>query len=113
MMGMSTMSDTQYILLIIGMCLVTYLPRLIPLIALSHRKLPKWLVDWLDLVPVAILSALLLPSLIANSDPKNIELFKPELIVAIPVSIFALKAKTMSGTIILGMLLFWLLGKII
>jgi len=106
------MSETQYIILVIGMGLVTYLPRWIPLIALSHRKLPKWIVEWLDLIPVAILSALLLPLLITTGEPKSVEFFRPELLVAIPTFLFALKTKSLSGTIIVGMLLFWAINKI-
>lgn len=106
------MSETQYIILIIGMGLVTYIPRWIPLITLSHRKLPKWIVEWLDLIPVAILSALLLPLLITTGEPKGIEFFSPELLVAIPTFVFALKTKSLSGTIIVGMLLFWAINKV-
>lgn len=106
------MSDAQYIILIIGMGLVTYLPRWIPLIALSQRKLPQWIVEWLDLIPVAILGALLLPLLITTDEPKHIEFFRPELLVAIPVSLFALKTKSLSGTIVVGMLLFWAISKV-
>ena len=100
------MSDVQYIILIIGMGLVTYLPRWIPLVALSKRRLPLWILEWLDLIPVAILSALLLPLLITTDYPKHIEFFRPELIVAIPTFLFAIKTKSLSGTIIVGMLLF-------
>jgi len=35
-------------------------PRLPPLVTLSRRTLPGWLAEWLELVPAAILSALLL-----------------------------------------------------
>jgi branched-subunit amino acid transport protein len=65
------------------------------------------LIDWLDLIPVAILASLLLPLLVTTDEPKAIELLRPELIVAIPVAFFAVKTKSMIGTIILGMLLFW------
>ena len=106
------MSDTEYIILIIGMGLVTYLPRLIPLVTLTRRKLPQWIVEWLDLIPVAILAALLLPLLITTDEPKSIEIFRPELFVAIPVSLFALKTKSLSGTIVVGMLLFWAISKV-
>ena len=106
------MSDGQYIILLIGMGLVTYLPRSIPLLALSQRKLPQWLVDWLELIPVAILASLLVPLLVTTEEPKAIELLKPELIVAIPLAFFAAKTKSMIGTIILGMLLFWAISMV-
>ena len=106
------MFENEYIIIVLGMSLVTYLPRCIPLLALARRNLPNWLVEGLDLTPVAILSALLLPLLITTGDPKHIDLFRPELLVAIPTFLFALKTKSLSGTVILGMLLFWGAGKV-
>jgi len=106
------MFENEYLLLIIGMGIVTYLPRLIPLLVLSRRYLPSWLAEGLDLIPAAILGALLLPLLITTGEPRHIEFFRPELLVAIPTFLFAIKTKSLSGTVILGMLLFWLVGKI-
>jgi len=107
------MFGSEYVIIVLGMSLVTYLPRLIPLFALATRNLPNWLIEWLDLIPVAIFSALLLPLLVTAGDPKHLDLFRPELIVAIPTFLFALKTKSLSGTVILGMLLFWGISKVI
>jgi branched-subunit amino acid transport protein len=107
------MVETEYIVLVIGMSLVTYLPRWIPLFVLAQRNLPDWLVEGLDLIPAAILSALLLPLLVTAGEARRIELFRPELLVAVPTFLFAVKTKSLSGTVILGMFLFWLAGKII
>jgi len=41
------------------------------------------------------------------------DLTRPELIVALPTFLFALKTKSLGGTIIVGMGLFWLIGKVI
>jgi branched-subunit amino acid transport protein len=105
------MIKTEYLILLIGMGLVTFLPRWFPLFFLSRRNLPRVAVEWLDLIPAAILSALLLPELITGGTPRNLELFKPELLVAIPTFIFALKTKSLGGTVLVGMFLFWLAGK--
>ena len=107
------MFENEYIMIVLGMSLVTYLPRWIPLLALARRNLPDWLVEGLDLIPAAILGALLLPLLITTGDPRHIDLFRPELLVAIPTFLFALKTKSLSGTVILGMLLFWGVGKVV
>jgi len=104
------MFDKEYLIIILGMSLVTYLPRWIPLLALARRNLPDWIVEGLDLIPVAILSALLLPILLIAD--RHIELFQPELLVAIPTFLFALKTKSLSGTVIVGMLLFWGITRI-
>lgn len=101
------MFESEYIIIVLAMGLVTYLTRWIPFFALARRNLPGWLVEGLDLIPVAILSALLLPLLVMADDPRRIELLRPELVVAVPTFLFALKTKSLSGTVILGMLLFW------
>lgn len=94
------------------MGLVTYLPRWVPLFFLSGRELPAWFVEWLDLIPAAILSALLLPELVTTGVPRHMELWHPELLVAVPTFIFALKTRSLGGTVVAGMLLFWLTGKV-
>jgi len=50
---------TKYLPLIAGMMLVTYLPRLLPLVALSRRPLPRPLRRVLAYVPFAALGALI------------------------------------------------------
>ena len=107
------MSFSDYLLLFGGMGLVTYLPRTLPLLYLAHKQLPQWLIDWLGLIPVAVLSALLAPSLFTNSAQRSFSLGKPELIVAIPTLIFALKTRSLGGTVLVGMFLYWLAGFII
>lgn len=102
----------EYIIMVIGMGLVTFIPRWAPLFFLSNRKLPAWLVEWLDLIPAAILSALLLPALITTGEPRRIMLLQPELIAAIPTFIFALKTRSLGGTVIVGMFMFRLTGKL-
>ena len=106
------MFKSEYILLVFGMGLVTYLPRWVPLFTLARRSLPKWFVEWLDLIPSAILSALLLPELVTVGTPRTVNLFQPELWVAVPTFIFALKTKSLGGTVVVGMILFWLAGNI-
>jgi len=104
------MSSGEYVLLFTGMGLVTYLPRWLPLLYLAHKRLPQWLVEWLGLIPVAILSALLAPTLFTGSDPRSFDPARPELLVAIPTLLFALKTKSLGGTVLLGMFLYWLAG---
>lgn len=106
------MTFSEYLLLFAGMGLVTYIPRWLPLLYLSHKQLPSWLVDWLKLIPVSILSALVAPSLLADAQPRNLNLGKLELLVAVPTLLFALKTKSLGGTVLFGMLLYWLAGML-
>ena len=105
------MIRTEYLILVVGMGLVTYIPRWVPIFFLSQRELPRWFAEWLDLIPVAILSALVIPELVTSGNPRQLDFFKPQLLVALPTFIFALKTRSLGGTVVIGMLLFWLLGK--
>jgi branched-subunit amino acid transport protein len=48
-------------LIIIGMTIVTYLPRLLPLVLLQGRHIPKRLRRFLMSIPYAALGALIIP----------------------------------------------------
>lgn len=89
------------------MALVTYVPRWLPLFFLAQQRLPQWFVEWLDLIPVAILSALIFPDLFVRGDPRVLVLLQPKSVVAVPTLLFALKTRSLGGTILVGMLLYW------
>lgn len=99
-------SGYEYLLLVLGMGLVTYIPRWFPLYFLSQRRLPRWFVEWLDLIPVAILSALIFSDLFVTGNPRHLEVLQTKSIVAIPTFLFALKTRSLGGTVIVGMVLF-------
>lgn len=102
---------SEIIPIIIGMGVVTYIPRWLPLFFLTRRRLPFWLIDWLDFIPAAILSALILPALVTTGEPRHLVWVKPDLWVAVPVLIFALKTKSLAGTVVIGMALYWLASR--
>ncbi|MBM9515072.1 AzlD domain-containing protein [Desulfogranum marinum] len=103
----------EYFFLFAAMGLVTYVPRWLPLLYLAHRRLPQWLVDWLSLIPVAILSALLAPILLTHAEPRTLDIAQPELLIAVPTFLIAWKTKSLGGTVIAGMLLYWLAGLLL
>jgi branched-subunit amino acid transport protein len=107
------MVDRGYLIVVVGMGLVTFLPRWLPLVYLTKRSLPAWLVEWLDFIPASILSAILLPELVTSGSCRTIDLWRPELIVAVPTFLFAIFTKSLGGTVIIGMLLFWLAEKMV
>ena len=107
------MTLSEYMILVAGMGLVTYLPRALPLLYLAHKTLPQWFVDWLGLIPVAILSALLAPILFADPDARSLAFGRQELIVAVPTLLFAIKTRSLGGTVLVGMLLYWLAGVLL
>jgi branched-subunit amino acid transport protein len=107
------MIPDTYLYILLGMGVVTYVPRWLPLVLLSNRRLPEWFEQWLDLIPAAILSALILPILVTTGEPRRLDLLRPELFVAVPTLLFAVKTRSLAGTVVVGMLLFWLAGKLL
>ena len=60
----------RYLILIIGMSLVTIIPRILPLI-FHQLKLPKMIEIWIKGIPYAALAALTIPG-VFKLDPSNI-----------------------------------------
>lgn len=106
------MTDSGYLMLLLGMGAVTYIPRWLPLRLFSGRSLPGWFLDWLSLVPVAVLSALLLPELLISETTGRLDPTGPGFLVAIPTFIAAAKTKSLMWTVVAGMALYWAAGKL-
>ena len=106
------MDNRQFVLIVAGMALVTYIPRLAPLLLLSRRRIPAWLSDWLDLVPAAILAALVALALLTADGPRRLDLLRPELLAALPTLVFAVWTRSLGGTVLVGMASLWLLRRL-
>lgn len=97
------MSDLAFALMVAGMALVTYLPRLLPALVLQGRRVPPFIAAWLRYVPVAVLAALLLPSLLVAEGKFNLAWDNLYLWAALPVGLVALKTRSMFATVLAGM----------
>ena len=51
----------NFYLIVLGMMVVTYIPRLLPFLALDVEKIPLSIRNWLNWLPYAALGALILP----------------------------------------------------
>ena len=96
------------IALIAGMTAVTYIPRFLPLWLLSSRSLHPGLMRWLEMIPPAVLSALLAPALFLQKDTTGAEslflsLDNIFLLAAVPSFLTAWKSKSFLGTVAVGM----------
>lgn len=98
------MAETTILITLVSMAVVTYLPRLIPAWVLRDKQLPAFLMAWLRYVPVAVLAALLLPSLLIEGDRINFSASNLYLWAAIPAGLVAWKKKSLFGTVVVGML---------
>lgn len=98
------MEETTVLLTLLGMSLATYLPRLLPAWFLRGRELPYFLVAWLRYVPVAVLAALLVPSLLVQDGAFAFTWSNLYLWAALPAGFTAWKTKNMFLTVLVGML---------
>lgn len=97
------MDQTLIFWTIVGMAIVTYLPRLLPTLFLSGRTLRPVIASWLRLVPPAVLAAMLVPSLLVRDTSIELgfdNLFFWAALVAFPV---AWKWNSLFATVLVGM----------
>lgn len=97
---------------ILGMAFATFLPRFIPMALLSRLVIPERVKKGLDYIPISILSAIVFPILFFNEEG-GAGIQPQYLLSAIPVFIFAWKVKSLWGSVVLGMLIYWGLGSIL
>ena len=96
--------DQQTIFLtILGMMAVTYIPRALPVLALARRTLPEPVIRWLGFIPVAVLSAMLLPSLVAPEKILDFSFQNIFLWAALPTFLVCWKTKSFVGAVVTGM----------
>lgn len=102
--------DKKTILIVLGMSIVTYIPRALPIVILSKLKIPDWFLNWLKYIPVAVLSALLVPGILVSDGAMNFSLGNRSLIAAVPCILIAAKTKNLFITVLSGMLVMLLLN---
>ena len=105
---MAELFPPDQLLLILGMALVTYIPRAAPLMLLSSRKLNPLLMRWLEMVPPAVLAALLAPELLLTATPEGGKaLFvSPDnvfLLASVPTFVVGWLSGSFFGTVAVGM----------
>ncbi len=97
------MDEKLVFLTICGMGVVTYLPRLLPMLLLSDRRLSPWIARWLSFVPATVLAALLAPGLLCRDGVFTLEWDNVFLLAAIPTFLVAWRFKSFFGTVATGM----------
>lgn len=100
------MTTTVYMVwLIIGCALVTWLPRVIPFIFVRNVKLPEIVLKWLSFIPVCILSALVIENLLDTDSGRVVTLNWPVFLTFVPTLIIALLTKSLSITVVAGVII--------
>lgn len=89
--------------IILGCAVVTFIPRVLPFIVIRNIALPKIVVKWLSFIPICIFTALIVDSfIIQNQNQSLLAIDWSVLIVIIPTLLIALWTKSLSLTVIVG-----------
>ncbi len=99
----------EILALILACAAVTAVPRVLPLLLLSRIRLPAWLLDWLSYVPVAVLAALLAIEVSMNDGKPDFSPANPALLAIVPALAVAGFTRSLIGTVVAGVGLYWLL----
>lgn len=87
---------------IIGSAIVTFIPRVLPLIVLSKLEIPEWGINWLKHVPVAVMAALLASELLLLDNKVSFQENTLNLMSAIPTLLVAIYTRSLLGTVLVG-----------
>ncbi|RDW16064.1 branched-chain amino acid transporter AzlD [Oceanobacillus arenosus] len=93
--------NLSMLFIISGCALVTFIPRVIPFIVIRNIKLPAIVIKWLSFIPICIFTALIVDSFIIQ-DESLLSIDWRVLIAIIPTLIIALFTRSLSITVIVG-----------
>lgn len=98
------------ILMIAGMAVVTFLIRYPMLVLVGRVKLPDRVFQALRYVPIAVLTAIIVPAIV-YPDGRNLDLnpFSPYFVAAVVTVLVMWRTKNLLLTILIGMAVFLLL----
>lgn len=93
---------TDVLLVIVGMALVTYIPRMFPLVVLSRFTLPPLVLRWLAYVPVAVLTAFVAQEVLLQKGAVALPPANPALLAALPAFAVAAYTRNLMATVVTG-----------
>lgn len=95
--------ENEILWLIIGGGIVTYLPRLIPIVLLKNARIPIWFQKWMSFLPVSIFAALIFSDIFfwENEVSFNI-LHNAKLLPSLITAVVSYKSKSMILSVIVG-----------
>ena len=95
---------------IIGMGLITYAIRLVPIWLLERTTISAGWRQALRFVPAAVLSAIILPELLMPGGSFDLSLGNARLLAGLAAILVAWRTQNILWTLVVGMGLLWVLG---
>jgi len=98
-----TVSYTMLII-ILGGCIVTALPRIIPFIMVKNMTVPPFVMKWLSYIPICILTALVVEHIWIVEEGSQLRIDIPFITALIPTIIVAIWSRSLSITVLTGVI---------
>lgn len=98
--------STFEILMIAGMTAVTFGVRYPVLALVSRVSLPPVVMDALKFIPIAVLTAIIVPAVIMPTGTLDVSYTNAYLVAAVASALLAWRTKNLLLTIVMGMLIF-------
>ncbi|WP_406621416.1 AzlD domain-containing protein [Bacillus atrophaeus] len=89
--------------LILGCAIVTVIPRIVPFIFVRSVQLPEVVLKWLSYIPICILTALVAENMLTETE-NAVALDWTVLLAMLPTLLIALWTKSLSATVIIGVI---------
>ncbi|MEB6204466.1 AzlD domain-containing protein [Staphylococcus xylosus] len=101
------MTTTIHMLTIIVLCgVVTWLTRIIPFILITKIKLSECVIKWLSFIPITLFTALIIDGLIEQQEGvMGYTINVPFLITMLPTIVIAVISRSLTITIISGIII--------
>ena len=96
----------SYWVLILGMALLTFLPRYIPFALAGKITIPTWLAKSLHYVPTAVLTCIIVKASVVSDEEILIAFENHYLVAAVVAFVTSLITRNLLLTVILGLLCF-------
>mgnify|MGYP000897090984 FL=1 len=104
--------NPDIILIILVMAAATYGARALPFLLFRNKQMRGFVKSFVELVPVALLAALVIPELFITAD-NGLELINPFLLAGISTFLLARKLPNLFVCVLFGMIAYWGFAKII
>ncbi|HFI2438517.1 TPA: AzlD domain-containing protein [Streptococcus suis] len=98
------MIKTSVLLIILASALVTWLPRVLPFVLTQNKSLPPKLVKFLRFLPITIIFALTLSSIMDEEVGSLPSLLPVESLALIPTFLVVLRTKNILLAVVVGVL---------
>ncbi|HEM5299991.1 TPA: AzlD domain-containing protein [Streptococcus suis] len=98
------MIKTSILLIILASALVTWLPRVLPFVLTQNKSLPPRMVKFLSFLPISIIFALTLSSIMDEKVGSLPSLLPVESLALIPTFLVVLRTKNILLAVLVGVL---------